>query len=152
MAFESFKEYSKDQVILTSDRLLFNSREESIFLTSNKFIGMSSNKGIHFNVGPKGSKDQSILFVVNSPKIQFGLSNKGYSLESLGKGDSIVEVFNDIISSLTTFSTSLEKAVGTGVGTVSLVTINTAAGLLKDKLKNASNKLEKIKSTVSYTI
>lgn len=152
MAFESFQEYNKDQVILTSDRLVFNAKVESMFLISNKFIGLSSNEGIHFNVGPKGSKDTSKLFIVNAPKIQFGLTNKGSSLESVGKGDSIVEIFTDLISALNTFSSTLEKATGTGVGTIALLSINTAAGLLKGKLTNASNKLEKIKSTVSYTI
>lgn len=152
MAFESFQEYNKEQVILTSDRIIFNSKADSIFVTSNKFIGLSSNEGIHFNVGPKGSTDASKLFIVNAPKIQLGLSSKGSSLESVGKGDTIVEIFGDIINALNTFSSSLEKATGTGVGTISLLAVNVAAGLLKGRLVNATNKLEKIKSTVSYTI
>ncbi len=65
---ESPNQYQGKQVIITSNRLLFNSREDSIF-TSEGPIVFSTNKDIHFNTDDViGGK-----FAINSPKIHLGV-------------------------------------------------------------------------------
>ena len=61
--------YQGNQVIINSDRLLFNAKTDSILLFSDKAIGFSTNGSFHFDTSPN---DES-KFVINSPKIYLGL-------------------------------------------------------------------------------
>jgi len=61
--------FQGNQVIINSDRLLFNAKNDSILLFSDKAIGFSTNGSFHFDTSPnEGSK-----FIINSPKIYLGL-------------------------------------------------------------------------------
>ncbi len=64
--------YSGKQILITSDRLIFNAKDDSILLFSNKAIGFSTNGSFHFDTGEENSK-----FVVNAPKIYLGLKSDG---------------------------------------------------------------------------
>ena len=44
--------YLGNQVIINSDRLLFNARQDSILLYSDKVIGFSTNGSFHFDTSP----------------------------------------------------------------------------------------------------
>ena len=59
---ESPETYKGSQVIINSDRLLFNAKKESILLFSDKVIGFSTNGSFHFDTS--GDKGES-KFVVN---------------------------------------------------------------------------------------
>jgi len=61
--------YQGNQVIINSDRLLFNAKTDSILLFSDKAIGFSTNGSFHFDTSP----NEESKFVVNSPKIYLGL-------------------------------------------------------------------------------
>ena len=67
---ESPETYKGSQVIINSDRLLFNAKKESILLFSDKVIGFSTNGSFHFDTSPEEANSK---FVVNSPKIYLGL-------------------------------------------------------------------------------
>lgn len=150
--FKSFTEYNENQIILNSDRLVFNAKKDSIFLISSTNIAFSANDSVHFNIGSKSGGDKNNKFVINSPKIQLGLDGRGSSLESVGKGDSIETVINELLNALTSFSTTLAAAVGAGVGTVTLLSINAASNKLLNTINTIKPKVEKIKSKTSYTI
>ena len=62
--------YSGKQVILNSDRLIFNAKEDSILLYSDKVIGFSTKGSFHFDTSPDKKLSK---FVVNSPNIYLGL-------------------------------------------------------------------------------
>ena len=64
--------YQGKQVIITSDRLIFNAREDSIF-AADSTIAFSTNKDFHINTSD-GSNGK---FAVNSPKIHLGLVKDG---------------------------------------------------------------------------
>ena len=64
--------YQGKQVIITSDRLLFNAKTDSILLYSNEAIGFSTNGNIHFDTGI----DNKV--VINSPNIYLGLQTGIY--------------------------------------------------------------------------
>jgi len=59
--------YQGKQVIIDSDRLIFNAKDDSILLFSDKAIGFSTNGSFNFDTSDK----EDSKFVVNSPKIYF---------------------------------------------------------------------------------
>jgi len=61
--------YQGNQVVINSDRLLFNAKTDSILLFANEAIGFSTNGSFHFDTSP----NEKSKFVVNSPKIYLGL-------------------------------------------------------------------------------
>jgi hypothetical protein len=155
MPFTDFNSYEKDTVILNSDRVILNSKDDSVFILSKKTVGMSAADSVHFDVGPRGSKDGKYIFIVNSPSIQLGLPENGIN-EPIAKADSIIAFINDLIDSLNQFSTSLATATGLGVGVSKLPQIAIAANLLKMRLNGFKEKYtltnSPIKSKVSKTI
>lgn len=155
MPFTDFNSYEKDTVILNSDRVILNSKDDSVFILSRKTVGVSAAESVHFDVGPIGSKDGKYIFIVNSPSIQLGLPENGIN-EPVAKADSVIDFIKDIIDSLNQFSTSLAAATGLGVGVSKLPEISIASNLLKMKLNRFKEKYtldsSPIKSKVSKTI
>lgn len=152
MSFQEFNSYKNHFAYIKSDRIIFSTTDDNIFLISKKDIAMSANGAIHINIGVDNNAtgDKSYI-IINSPKIQMGLQSKG-SLEPIAKGDSTVSSLNSILDSLNNFSSSLKSAIGVGVGSISLVQVNAAADKLLNDIKTIQNDLDKIKSTISYTI
>lgn len=155
MPFVDFNSFEKDTVILNSDRVILNSKDDSVFLISKKTVGVSAVDSVHFNVGLRGSKDANNIFVINSPNIQLGLPENGIN-EPVAKADSVINFINDLISALDAFSTSLASATALGVGVSGLPQINVAASALKGKLSFYKTKYTQndspIKSKISKTI
>jgi hypothetical protein len=155
MPFTDFNSYKKDTVILNSDRVILNSKDDSVFILSRKTVGVSAAESVHFDVGPIGSKDGKYIFIINSPSIQLGLPENGIN-EPVAKADSVIDFIKDIIDSLNQFSTSLAAATGLGVGVSKLPEISIASNLLKMKLNRFKEKYtldsSPIKSKVSKTI
>jgi len=79
--------YQGKQVIINSDRLVFNAKEDSILLFSDKAIGFSTNGSFHFDT----SDDENSKFIINSPNIYFGLKNGDYPTEPLILGHKMQE-------------------------------------------------------------
>lgn len=96
------EKYQGKQVIITSDRLIFNSREDSIF-SSDSTIVFSTNKDFHINTS-EGSNGK---FAVNSPKIHLGLvkPNSNLADNPAVKGEELEQLLNDILDHLNTLYT-----------------------------------------------
>ena len=62
-------DYQGKQVIIDSDRLLFNAKNDSILLFSDKAIGFSTKGSIHFDT----SNTNNSKVVINSSNIYLGL-------------------------------------------------------------------------------
>jgi hypothetical protein len=81
--------YNLNQVIITSDRLIFNAKKDSILLYSDKAIGFSTNGSFHFDTSPDKEKSK---FIINSPNIYLGL---GYDdkipTQSAVLGDELID-------------------------------------------------------------
>jgi hypothetical protein len=159
--FIDFNNYKKNYVILTSDRLILNSKEDSVFIASKKSISLSVVEQIHFDVGPtSGADPKKNYFVVNSPLIQLGLPSnyRDNSLnQPVAKALSTIEFFNNIIKAIDNFCNSLIPSKGLGVGVVSLPEISVAANNLKKELleakKNYGNlNTSPIRSKITNTI
>jgi hypothetical protein len=65
------KKFQGNQVIINSDRLVFNAKNDAILLYSNKVIGFSTKGNFHFDT--QNSSDNK--FIVNAPNIYLGLKN-----------------------------------------------------------------------------
>ena len=74
--------YQGKQVIINSNRLLFNAKDDSILLFANKAIGFSTNGSIHFDTSDKKEGDEASKVVINSPNIYLGLT-KAYGEDKL---------------------------------------------------------------------
>jgi len=82
--------YQGNQVIINSDRLIFNAKEDSILLFSDKAIGFSTNGSFHFDTSPDENESK---FVVNSPNIYLGLEfDNTYPTEPAVLGDQLEEL------------------------------------------------------------
>jgi len=145
---ENFSTYNKNQVILTSGRLVFNAREDSLFLLSKKDLAVSTVGDVHINVGLPGSK--SSIFIVNSNRIQFGLESKG-KLEPVAKADSLLKSLKSLSKALNKFTTSLSTVVGT-VELAALTQISTSATALKNELNSFDKTLNSIPSKNTFSI
>ena len=95
--FKSPETYQGKQVIITSDRLIFNAREDSIF-SSDSTIAFSTNKDFHINTssGPNGK------FIVNSPKIHLGAirGDNEMARNPAVKGQELEKILGDILDHL----------------------------------------------------
>ena len=97
--------YQGKQVIIDSDRLIFNAKDDSILLFSNKAIGFSTNGSFHFDTSDK----QDSKFVVNSPNIYLGLKEGdlptepvilGHKMQEWMIGDDLTEGLLDVLEDI----------------------------------------------------
>ena len=90
--------YQGKQVIIDSDRLLFNAKGDSILLFSNKAIGFSTNGSIHFDTSDQKEGDKASKLVINSPNIYLGLKyDKNLPTEPALLGDEFDEWANELL-------------------------------------------------------
>ena len=91
---EAPNNYIGKQVIVNSDRLIFNAKNDSILLFSDKAIGFSTNGNFHFDTLNNGTNK----FVVNAPKIYLGLRyDDTYANEPVLLGNRTEAWLNDLI-------------------------------------------------------
>ena len=100
-------DYLGKQVIINSDSLLFNAKDDSILLFSDKAIGFSTKGSIHFDT----SSNKNSKLVINTPNIYLGLkSDKNLPTEPailgnelddwLGGVNGLLDVLEGIISDI----------------------------------------------------
>lgn len=97
-------QYKGQQIILSSGRILFNAKSDSIMLSSNKAISLST-KGT-FNID---SDDYSII---NSPKIYLGLQASSEK-EPLLLGTKTNNLLKDLITAIEGFTELVRSGGGT---------------------------------------
>ena len=88
--------YQGKQIILNSDRLLFNAKEDAILMYAEKAIGFSSQGSINFDTSEQEGKN---YFIVNSPNIFLGMqgvNNNERPTEPAVLGNELETYFNDM--------------------------------------------------------
>ena len=80
--------YEGQQVVINSDRLLFNARTDSILLISEESVGISTNGT--FNV------DSTDITIINSPEIYLGLD----AVEPVVLGDTLLGLLEELIDAI----------------------------------------------------
>lgn len=91
-------QYIGKQLILNSDRIVINSKEDNL-LFSNTGFSFSTNGEFHFNTENKdGNK-----FVVNSPKIHLGLEGTQLTSNPAVKGKELENILTEVLDIIDTF-------------------------------------------------
>ena len=134
-------QYTKPQVIINSDRLVFNAKTDSVLLSAEKSIGLSSNDSVNFN-----SKN----YIVAAGNIKLGSKD---ATEPLVKGETLYKNLTQVIDALITLVNVMEvqQLWPGGVATPDGATAITAR-TTRDILNNVQKDLVNIKSKVSKTI
>jgi hypothetical protein len=132
--------YLGKQIILNSGRLVFNTTEDHLLLSSKKSINLNSIESINFDT-------TSPIILQTYPVDKNGgiyLGDKD-ATESVLKGDLTVDLLNDLINVLIDLSKSLSQQPGVPGGSP-LIMINTAGSIANDNLIKLINRLEDLKS------
>lgn len=124
--------YTENQAILTSDRVILNSRENTEVQSDKSFKVTSVDSFINSSNG----------ISLDAPRIEFGSS----SFQPVIKGDAAYEVFDDMIKALVQTANQLKAAAGEAKSP----SLAAAGSSLSSKLEVISGKLSKIRSTKTF--
>ena len=146
-------QYQGKQVIITSDRLLFNSREDSL-LSSNGHVIFTTNKDFHFNTDNVNNGK----FAVNSPKIHLGVikdSTPGLANNPAVKGKELEDLLDALLNHLQMlYTTVLPLLTGiTTLPTLPTIPSPTNSALISPLISELSTlraRVKKIKSDNVY--
>ena len=135
--------YQGSQIIIDSDRLLFNAKKESILLFSDKVIGFSTNGSFHFDTSNK----KESKFIVNAPNIYLGLDYD----DTLPKQSAVLA--DDLITSLEDILDLIQKAYLDMSFNISFLTTTEGALTgINDKnfrlVKKRQREIEKVKNSL----
>jgi hypothetical protein len=133
-------QYSGNQIILNSGRLVFNSNLDHILLSSAKTISFNAVQGFNF--------DTNKNFVVNSKQIKLGSKD---ATEPLLLGNKTIILLQQILNSLQLLSNVL-PSVGTTVPGAPNIAVASAAANLSATLNQLIPQLESLKSKQNFTI
>lgn len=132
-------QYKDKQIILNSGRLLFNSTKDHILFSSNKSINLNSNDGVNIDTN---------TVTIQSKNIYLGSKNAS---EPLLLGDQTVELLDQLISNLSSFTKICSTLVSTPAGTP-LAPLNVVSTQLNNVLSKLKLNLKNIKSKYNYTV
>lgn len=130
---ESLSSYSKPQIILNSSRIVFNSYNDSILLSSNKSISLSSINDIGLY-----SKENNIN--IEGKSVKLGATSAG---ESLILGDAFLNDLNVFFSSLSLLMKSLSKDPNLGPSALAAENAKIQVDKIKDNIENYKSKIVK---------
>lgn len=139
MAYTPEFPYKGDQIIVTSGRVLFNAKDDSVFLFAKKSIGLSSAGTINF--------DSDDMCIVNSPKIYLGLN----ATEPLVRGNRLADYLQDLNESLVILAKSLSKVKGVKEG-VPFIALNVAGTDLLKTIELLSTQVDGLLSKNNFTL
>lgn len=133
-------EYSESQIVLNSDRLVFNARKDSVFLFADKSIGFGSNGTVNI--------DTEKYFIVNSPKNYLGLNSVNEDEPAIlgGKFDYFMNQLFDLLHDLGENIEDCEVSTEGG----NLISLNMAGTNIKFRLQELKRLLPEIYSKITY--
>jgi len=130
--------YNKEQIIITSDRVVLNSRLDSIFMFADKVISLSSNEGVHINTS-KG-------IYVNGEEIKLGLNAQ----EPIVKGNELKNLLDNLLNTLSNVGGLLSSATDSNGNPIPQVV--TAGKSLQKSSNRIKTLTKKINSKQNYTL
>jgi hypothetical protein len=133
------KQFDKEQIILNSGRLLFNSKTDSILLNSSKTINLQSLEDINL---------ESPKTVIQSEEILLG--NK-FASESVILGDKFLNDMSRLLTQIIALSTALQTPIGTPAPFTPNVAIPPAAVQCQLQANQMLNSIQSYKSKITKT-
>jgi len=137
---ETIKDYSSNQILINSGRLVLNANSDSILLSSAKSINLNSQNSVNI--------DSANEVIINSPKVLLGSKN---ATEPLLLGDKTVDLLRDVLTSLQSTITQLSVLTSLPPGTP-FAPLNIEAASTLQNLTTALAKLESLKSPNNKTL
>jgi hypothetical protein len=132
-------QYTENQIIITSGRLVFNSSVDHILLISNKSINLNGVESVNIDAPTT---------VIQSTNTYIGSKN---ATEPLLLGNQTINLLNQLISNLSGFMTVCSKLTSTPPGTL-ILPLNVAADQVNTSLQALQANLETLKSKYNYTV
>ena len=143
--------YQGNQVILNSDRLLFNAKQDSVLLFANKNIGFSVNGSFHFDTS---SDKNTSNFIVNSPNIFLGLDKNKLPTEPAVLGDELHDLLHKILDTIYMLTADIEFKISyviTSPGGLTTPNPSNTASLqsTRNRIQKLVREISKIKSEIT---
>lgn len=135
MAYQPQFPYEGRQIIIDSGRVTLNSKDDTTFLLGREAVSISS--GGTVNIDSNGD------FLLNSPKIYFGLKTEDTDHEPLVLGNKLSQLLNDLAASLGNIAENLQSAIDSNGAPLMHVQVS---GL---ELLNAADRLSKAIKTMN---
>ena len=136
---QSPDQYAGKQVIINSGRLVFNTTEDHILLSSKKSINLNAIDGVNIDTPS---------LTIQSGNVYLGSKNV---TEPILLGNKTIATLDTLINNLSAFLQVCSTIVSTAPGTP-IVPLNVAATQLSSQLKVIQGNLEKLKSNTSKTV
>ncbi len=138
--------FQKPQILLNSDRINLNSKNDSTILTSNKSIVLSAQQYLTLTTRLGG-------VVVDSSNIKLGGSANDSGYQPALKGDDTVDILKQLVSNLSEVMKVLEKLAIPGVSgtdSITLASLNQAATQARIVLTSVLPVLDTLTSKIVY--
>ena len=136
---QSPDQYAGKQVIINSGRLVFNTTEDHILLSSKKSINLNAIDGVNIDTPS---------LTIQSGNVYLGSKN---ATEPVLLGNKTIATLDTLINNLSAFLQVCSTITSTAPGTF-IVPLNVAATQLSSQLKVIQGNLEKLKSNTSKTV
>lgn len=147
---ETPKEYSGEQIQLSSGRLILNGRSDNVFINAQKYINLSAGEKVTIDVGVEDSDKEQNMFLINAPRMQLGLDINGKP-EPITKADELEKILNELIDAITLYSNMVQSAA-IAPGPLMAALLSPATTMLRGKLTQVKANMINFKSTKSFTI
>jgi hypothetical protein len=132
---ESVSQYSKNQIVLNSGRLVFNAKNDSIILGANQSIHLTSNDTIGIDGGKQITLAAPIVYLGSSQGVE------GTQIQSVVLGDRLNLLLGDISIFLGTLSIALAGATDPSLKSISADAFTLSESILNEV--NGRNLLSK---------
>ena len=142
MAYQPQFPYEGRQIIIDSGRVTLNSKDDTTFLLGREAVSISS--GGTVNIDSNGD------FLLNSPKIYFGLKTEDTDHEPLVLGFKLSQLLNDLASDLGEIAEDFKVAVDTNGA--DLAQIQSAGITLLAAADRLSKAVKTMNSNKSFTL
>lgn len=136
---QSPSEYQGKQVIINSDRLLFNTKVDSILLSSQKTISLNARESVNIDTPQT---------IVQSPDIRLGDLN---ATEPIILGETFLTDLSSLLKNIISLSQALQTPIGTPVPNRPNANITLPAVRVEASAQDMVNRIEKYKSKISKT-
>ena len=133
-------QYSGEQIILNSGRLLFNSTQDHILLSSKKSINLNTVESVNIDAAQKT--------VIQTPELYLGGIE---TAQPVVLGNDLVDLLTKILNDLSFLTGALQNQLGVPVGTP-IGPTNLVAQAINDKIGGYKAELSNILSNTTKTV
>ena len=146
-------QYQDNQTLITSDRIIFNARKESIFTSAFQYLHFGAGNTITFSTSNNIHLSAETRTVIDSPIIKLGTDDNEQT-EPLVLGDQLVSFLNELMGVIKKMNSAITKTVyATGAGPTAPGPNNTPEFLSfnSSDIKKLEDSVEEILSITNRT-